>query len=225
MRVLAFSGGKDSMACLHLFRETLDCAIYVDTGKAYPETWDMVRYAESLIPVIIVRTDQDAQNRRDGLPADIVPINWTRLGQSVTKPRPTMIQSYLACCFENIAYPLLAKSKEIGATEIVYGQRNDENHRATSRDGDVVEGMVRLHPIEHWTEKMVLEYLSAMMDVPKHYAIKHSSLDCYDCTAYRQDSQDRLDFTRINYPDLYQNYAHRRAQLTQSLAEALQEDE
>ncbi|HEU4854387.1 MAG TPA: phosphoadenosine phosphosulfate reductase family protein [Nitrosospira sp.] len=225
MRVLAFSGGKDSMACLHLFRETLDCAIYVDTGKAYPETEDMVRYAGSIIPVITVQTDQESQNQREGLPSDIVPINWTRLGQSMTSPKPVMIQSYLACCFENIAYPLLTKAREIGATEIVYGQRNDENHRATSRDGDVVEGMVRLHPIEHWTAKMVLEYLAVMMDVPKHYAIKHSSLDCYDCTAFRQDSQDRLDLTRVNHPDLYRKYAHRRTQLNQSLAEALGEEE
>ncbi|MDE2389927.1 MAG: phosphoadenosine phosphosulfate reductase family protein, partial [Betaproteobacteria bacterium] len=50
MRVLAFSGGKDSMACLHLMRGSLDCAIYIDTGKAYPETLELVRYAGSIVP-------------------------------------------------------------------------------------------------------------------------------------------------------------------------------
>ena len=209
------------MACLHLLKATLDCAIYVDTGKSYPETQEMVRYAAGIIPVITVRTDQESQNRREGLPADVVPIDWTRLGQMVTKPKPVMIQSYLSCCFENIAYPLLAKAKEIGATEIVYGQRNDDGHRATSRNGDVIEGITRLHPIEHWTRSQVLEYLASIMEIPDHYRIKHSSLDCYDCTAYRHDSEDRISFTRRRHPDFYRSYRQRIDGVNQALTDSL----
>lgn len=221
MRVLAFSGGKDSMACLHLMKDTLACAIYVDTGKSYPETMEMVRYAETILPVIIVKTDQEAQNNREGLPADVVPIDWTRHGQLVTKPKQIMIQSYLSCCFENVSYPLFAKAKEIRATEIVYGQRDDDDHKASAQHGQVIDGITRLHPIANWSSFKVLEYLATVMEVPEHYTIKHSSLDCYDCTAYRSDSSDRIRFTRKHHPDFYDQYLQRMTRVNQALVDAL----
>jgi phosphoadenosine phosphosulfate reductase len=209
------------MACLHLLAGSLDCAIYVDTGKAYPETEVMVEHARSIVPVITVKSDQAQQNRRDGIPADVVPVNWTRLGQLHTSPKPVMIQSYIACCFENIAYPLLSKAKEIGATEIVYGQRNEDGHKSTARDGDVIEGMVRLHPIEDWTSAQVMAYLSTKINIPEHYKIKHSSLDCYDCTAFRKDSRDRVEFTRERHPEMYLEYSRRIDLLNQALLESI----
>lgn len=222
MRVLAFSGGKDSMACLHLLADSLNCAIYVNTGKAYPETLEMLRYASQLIPMVIIHSDRAKQNDREGMPADVVPIDYTRLGQLLTGQKPIMIQSYLSCCYENIAYPILKKAKEIGATEIVYGQRNDENHKSTSRNGDVVEGMKRLHPIEDWTSEQVMAYLETKMTVPAHYAIRHSSLDCYDCTAFRKDSHDRVAFTAERYPEMHAEYTERLELLNKAIASAME---
>lgn len=221
MRVLAFSGGKDSMACLHLMKDSLDCAIYVDTGKSYPETAEMVRYAAQHVLMVTVYSDRAEQNEREGMPADVVPVDWTRIGQMLTSSKPVMIQNYLSCCWENISLPLLAKAAEIGATEIVYGQRNDEGHKSTSRNGDIVQGIVRLHPIEDWTSDQVMEYLASKMDIPAHYKIKHSSLDCYDCTAYRKDSGDRVRFTKKNHPEMYREYSERIDLLNQALLSAL----
>jgi 3'-phosphoadenosine 5'-phosphosulfate sulfotransferase (PAPS reductase)/FAD synthetase len=222
MRVLAFSGGKDSMACLHLMRDSLDCAIYVDTGKSYPETQALVAYASDLVPMITVHSARDKQNQREGIPADVVPIDWTRIGQMLTTKKQTTIQSHVECCFENIAYPLLLKAKEMGATEIVYGQRNDEAHKSTARNGDIVEGIVRLQPIEDWTSDQVLAYLETKMHVPAHYSIKHSSLDCYDCTAFRKDSHDRVAFTAERYPAMHAEYMERIALLNQAIATAME---
>lgn len=221
MRVLALSGGKDSMACLHLLRDTLDCAIYVDTGKSFPETRKVIEYANTILPVFIVYTDLEGQNEREGVPADIVPINWTRFGQAMTSPKPVMIQSYVTCCYENVAYPLIMKAKELEADEIVYGQRNDEARRATSRNGDVVEGMVRLHPIEDWTRHQVLDYLATKMTVPEHFYLNHSSLDCYDCTAYDGAIEDVVSFARHRHPDFYLAYMRRKTALNQALVSAL----
>ncbi|SEO77486.1 phosphoadenosine phosphosulfate reductase family protein [Nitrosovibrio sp. Nv6] len=222
MRVLAFSGGKDSMACLHLLRGSIDLAIYVDTGKSYPETRQMVEYASKIVPVITVEISRDRQNADEGLPADVVPINWTKLGQMVTGRKPTRIQSYLGCCFQNISLPIIMKAKEIGANEIVYGQRADEGHKSTSRNGDITEGIVRLQPIEDWTSQQVLDYLATKMEVPAHYSIKHSSLDCYDCTAYRKESTDRVEFTRTKYPKMYAEYTERLNLLNAALAESME---
>lgn len=220
MRVLAFSGGKDSMACLHLCKESIDYAIYVNTGKAYPETLDMVAYAEKIVPVIVVHTDQDSQNWLEGIPSDVVPIDWTRIGQQIGGKKPATIQSYLSCCFENISLPLFRKAQEIGATEIIYGQRNEDGHKATTRNGDVIEGLTRLHPIESWTSDQVLAYLRTVMSVPPHYYFKHSSLDCYDCTAFRKDTQDRVEFTKDKYPEFHRQYQARMELVKQSLEES-----
>ncbi len=221
MKALAFSGGKDSMACLHLCREELACAIYVDSGFTYPETREMVNYAAGLVPLYVVQSDRVGQNTAHGIPADLVPIEWTELGELTTSPKPYRIQSYLQCCFENLARPLLAKAKQLGVTELVYGQRNDERHRGTAKHGDLVDGLTRLHPIESWTRQQVMEYLATKMTIPAHYALNHSSLDCYDCTAFSKESTDRIEWTKKRYPEFYAAYAVRNTAVLHAIQEAL----
>jgi 3'-phosphoadenosine 5'-phosphosulfate sulfotransferase (PAPS reductase)/FAD synthetase len=212
------------MACLFLLRDTIDCALFVDTGKTYPETQAMVEFASTIVPVQIVETDRDAQNAREGIPSDIVPVNWTRLGQQMTGPKPVMVQNYQICCFENIALPIVNAAKALKADEIVYGQRDNEVHRSTSKDGDRVEGMIRLHPIEGWTSDQVLRYLETKMKVPPHfYIINHSSLDCYDCTAYVPETKDLKVYTQAIYPEFYKQYLERKELLDVALTEALRE--
>ncbi len=215
MKALAFSGGKDSMAVLHLMRGELDCAIYVDSGYTYPETQKLVEYASTMIPMHIVRVDRD-----DAIPSDIVPVDWTLEGQAVTSEKPYTIMSYLDCCWQHIALPLMKKAQELGVTELYNGQRNDEGHRSTSQDGAKVFGIVRRQPIENWTEEEVIRYLGTKMEVPSHYAIKHSSLDCFDCTAYRKDSKDRVEWMANTHPILFKKYLKRSMQLESALAAA-----
>lgn len=221
---LAFSGGKDSWACLWLNADRLDeiDVVWVNTGKNYPELLATIVRARSMCPHFHeVRTDRDAQNALEGLPADVVPINWTRWGHQVTGTKPAMVQSYLGCCYENISGPLHAKAKELGLTEIIRGQRNDEGHKSSGRDGDVHEGITIRQPIEHWTAQQVMEYLRTKMDIPAHFALKHSSMDCYDCTAYRAESGDRIEFMRNKHPALYEAYATRTTALNNALQESL----
>lgn len=208
------------MACLYLLAHTIKCAIYVDTGKSYPETQEMIKRAAGIVPVFTVHSDRVGQNARQGIPSDVVPVDWTPDGQLVTSPKPAMIQSYLGCCFDNIALPFISKSLELGATEVVYGQRNEESHKSVARDGDSVAGMKRLHPIENWTNEQVMTFLATRMEIPAHYSIRHSSLDCYDCTAYRGESHDRVAYTKANHPEMYKEYGDRLELLNQSLIAA-----
>ena len=209
------------MACLHLMAGSLDCAIYVDTGYAYPETQRMVEYAAARVPMFVVKSDRAGQNEREGVPAEIVPVDWTPLGQMLTGAKPVKVQPYTACCFENIVSPLMRRAKELRVTELVCGQRNDEPYKSPSRDGAVVDGIKRLHPIENWTTETVLSYLATKMDVPAHYTMKHSSLDCYDCTAFRRDSADRVEWMRTAHPQFMQAYTARRDALATALHGAL----
>jgi len=210
------------MACLFLMRDTLDCAIYVDTGYAYPETLAMVDIAREMLPVHVVKSDRAGQNEREGIPADVVPIDWTRFGQSVSSVKPSRIQGYLGCCSENVSGPLMRAALDMGVTELVYGERFDESHKSTATDGDVVCGIKRLHPIESWSAAEVMAYLATKMDVPAHFSIKHSSLDCYDCTAYRSESKDRIEWMRVKYPDFYAQYSARNDALTGALKQAME---
>ena len=209
-QVLALSGGKDSMACLFLMKEELDCAIYVDTGYAYPETHAMIDLAETLIPVHRVRVDRDADFAMHGLPADVVPVEWTVTGQAIAGPKPYLIQASLQCCFDNLSRPLLNKAKDLGATHIVYGQRNEETHKSPARNGTIFEEMTRVHPIEGWSREDVLLFLKKHIDVPNHYYLTRSSLDCYDCPAYYGVSQDLHRWTKEHHPDYYAAYAVKR---------------
>ena len=209
-KFLALSGGKDSMACLFLTKDELDGAIYIDTGYAYPETHVMIDLAETLIPVHRVRVDRDAYVATYGLPADVVPVEWTVAGQAITGQKSYLIHPSLQCCFDNLARPLLNKAKELGATHIVYGQRNEETHKSPARNGTVVEGMTRVHPIEEWSREDVILFLKQHMEVPNHYYLTRSSLDCYDCPAYHSVSQDLHRWTKEHHPDYYAAYAVKR---------------
>lgn len=209
------------MACLFLKRDELDCAIYVSTGYSYPETRAIIDYAATLLPVHIVEQNRDEQFAAWGIPSDVVPVEWTREGQSMTSPKPVMVQSSFQCCFSNIAQPLFQKTAELGATHLVCGQRTAEGHRAPVQHGAVVNGIIREHPIESWTDRQVLDFLAQHMDIPEHFHFQHSSLDCYDCPAYRRQSIDRLVWTAKAHPDYYRGYIEHTQRIDHALQEAL----
>jgi phosphoadenosine phosphosulfate reductase len=217
---LAFSGGKDSLACWYLYSSQNPIVLWVNTGKTYPETYDIVdEVRRNCANFVEVRTDQQAQNDREGLPSDIVPINHTRFGMECTGTKPVAVQSYLGCCVENIARPLINAAKAHGITQLIRGQRNSESHKSPAKNGDVVEGITFLHPIETWTDDQVFALIRAhRSELPEHFSIKHSSLDCYDCTAYVEHSQDRVDWMKGKYPHLYAQYAGRMSALRSTVA-------
>lgn len=221
---LAFSGGKDSWACLFLMKDKLReiTVFWVDTGKNYPETVELISKAEALCPNFVsVRTEQGLQNLANGLPSDVVPVNWTTLGQIYTGRKAVKIQSYLECCYANISAPLNQAVKEHGITHLISGQRNSEGHKSPIRDGMEVDGVTHVHPIETWTELEIMSFLSTHMEIPAHFSLKHSSLDCYDCTAYKKDSQDRINWMEREHPVLFQAYLSRKEKLDTAISEAL----
>jgi phosphoadenosine phosphosulfate reductase len=204
---LAFSGGKDSLACWYLYKDQNPIVFWANTGKAYPETVDLVnKIKNEAVEFIEVVSDQKGQIAAFGLPSDIVPVDNTFDGMQLTGKKPVMVQSYLNCCYENKAKPLMEAAKKRGITQMIRGQRLDESHKSTAKHGSIVDGIMFIQPIETWSKEQVFAFLRTQGELPEHYAIEHSSLDCYDCTAYLNHSADRVAYTKEKHPKLYEEY-------------------
>lgn len=224
---LAFSGGKDSLATLFLNRHRLaeTVVLWVNTGKNYPEVMNTIGVIRAMCPHFTeIISDREGQNAHWGIPSDIVPTDWTRAGHDICGKKPVMVQPYLNCCIENIGLVLLRFCVQNGITELITGQRNADSRKSTTRDGDVLEGVTYRQPIAGWSDDQVLLYVGQFLDpLPEHLTLKHSSMDCYDCTAYRADSADRIALMRSRHPTLYAEYAIRKTALDGAISEALKE--
>ncbi len=217
---LAFSGGKDSLACLFLNKHRAHeiTAIWINTGKNYPETLEMVEIAKKMCGAFIeVRSDQESQNYIEGLPSDIVPVNLTRFASIFNGNQKQHVQSFLACCFENIGRRIHEAAIAHGITHLIRGQRIDEKFKSPARDGMIVDGIVYVQPIENWTSEQVYKFLEKHMELPEHLFLNHSSLDCYDCTAYVKDSADRIEYTKKYHPVFFQAYENRMNKLKSAI--------
>jgi len=215
---LAFSGGKDSLACWYLAREFDPFVIWVSAGKDYPETRTVIeRIRAQTDKFIEINTNQAAQNARCGLPSEVVPVDHTDLGMVVTGHKPVMVQSYLQCCWENLNLPLVQAIKTLGIEYLIRGQRIDEDHKSPARNGTAQDGITFIQPIETWSRDDVMEFLTERGDVPEHFVLDHSSMDCYDCTAFLAHSADRMNWSRTRHPELHRQHMIRLQQLRDAL--------
>ncbi|MBI3715658.1 MAG: phosphoadenosine phosphosulfate reductase family protein [Betaproteobacteria bacterium] len=214
MQALWFSGGKDSLACLYLLKEQwADLAVlWANTGKNFPEVLETIEKVRTLVPHFVeIATDRDAQNDLHGLPSQLVAIRATRYGAFATgKLARVLVQPYLDCCGMNISVPLFGWCKANGVNTIYRGQRADEDHKSPAAGGTEVEGIRFLHPLENWTAEQVRSYLVDQMEVlPGHLQFEHSSMDCYDCTAYLEKTGDIRAYMKEKHPQLYGAFKRR----------------
>lgn len=193
---LQFSGGKDSLACLYLYKQEWDDILvcWVNTGAAYPDVIEyMAAWKERLPHFVEIRSNQPESIRRNGFPSDVVPLRYTTLGHSQSRvPESLKIQSYFQCCSDNLWLPMALKMKELGVTQIIRGERADETRRGGARNGAIIDGIEYLLPLEDWSEADVFHYLKEVgAELPPYYAIERTSRDCWNCTAYRDESIER----------------------------------
>lgn len=223
---LAFSGGKDSLACWFICRDEGPFVIWVNTGKAYPETLRIVNLVKGqCLPgqFIEVKTDQENQNIQRGIPSEIIPIDCTEDGMLKTGiVGDIKVQSYLDCCLSNISIPLHTAAKRLKVKYLIRGQRLEDVRKSTARDGTEVDGLIYKQPIENWSKTKVMDFLSERMDIPEHFRLEHSSLDCYDCTAYLSESQDRVQWTKERYPEFHKKFVIRLKQLKSAISPSMQ---
>jgi phosphoadenosine phosphosulfate reductase len=195
---LQFSGGKDSRAVLHMFREQLNdiLVVWADTGASYPAVRKHMEELRSKVPHFLIVTGKQPENiKKYGYPSDVVPINYTPLGkQWVKKSHDFKIQSAFDCCAMNMWHPLNDAMKLLGIKTVIRGQRRDEQYTAKITDGHVdTQGITYRLPIENWTVEQVFEYLKTnSVEVPDYYSTEATSHDCWNCTAYLGSYEKRI---------------------------------
>lgn len=194
--VVGFSGGKDSVALMHLlhpFKDRLEF-VWANPGASLPH---MEAFVQKL-GVRELRSDQSAQFSRAGLPARLVPIFNTPDGlHSKLEPRyRLMLSDWVSCCKALRAAPVLDYMKREGVTLLLHGQREEDGVSLPNYSSEVET----LGPLWDWTDLEVWGYLASnRLEIPEQYAQGYSdSLECWNCTA--QIDPERFAYLATHYP-------------------------
>jgi len=209
-----FSGGKDSLAVLHLMRDRFDSDTTVyfgDTGIVYPH---IARFVAATCAALGLRlkvvkpaVSALAFHAKQGLPADIVPVERSAEMQPyLPSRREPLLQSGLSCCSALLWRPLQEALQADGVRVVYRGSKKCDGQVGVA-DGFVhAHGITYHSPLWDWSEKDVFDYLKQVgIELPAHYAEVNSSFDCYACTAWLNHTgvADRLKWTKDHYPDLW----------------------
>ena len=195
---LLFSGGKDSLACLHMYRHRWKdmYVVWANTGAIYPEMQAYMDNWKEILPNFIeVKTDQPSQIYRNGWPVDVLPVNNTSLGREISGSDAPLMQAYTSCCAENIWFPLHEATLKLGVTKVIKGQRVEDEYKSVARNGTKFAGLTYIMPIEDWTTEEVFEYLKSVgADLaPGYNDGEKTGRDCWDCTAFLGDNKRRIE--------------------------------
>ena len=211
-RALAFSGGKDSLACVYLLADRLpDLTVYhVDTGDFLPETRAVVQGIERVAPRFVrIETDAAAWMAENGMPSDLLPFASHAVGRMVGQERVKLSARY-DCCFANVMWPLYERIKADGNTLLIRGTKRCDEARFPAYSGDVIDGVEVFHPIEDWSDEDVWEYLQSVGAKPSlAYERVRRSMDCARCPAWW--SEGRGAYLKQHHPQMFADYQGRLA--------------
>ena len=219
---LAFSGGKDSLACVYLFKDHWDriCIYHIDTGDELPEMADAVSAVEAMVPHFVrVQTNVTGWIAANGIPSDIVPHSAHHLAQIMGEGTTRLAARY-DCCHANRAGPLFARIVADGNTMMISGIRQDDMKRMASHDGDLLDGIECYFPLETWSTADVLAYLAQVgAPLPAFYPQLAHGVDCAGCSAWW--SEERGAWLRRMHPEIHQRYQARLQLIADEISEPL----
>ena len=206
---MQFSGGKDSLAVLHLMRGKFDTDTTVyfgDTGIAYPHMVEFIQRTcaelglslKLVAPPVPIGQFHAAR----GLPSDIVPIEATMDMQAYLRaPRGTLLQSGLTCCSAMLWRPLQEAMVADGIKTVYRGSKKCDGHVGVG-DGFVdSNGIVYRSPIWDWSDAEVFSYLKDEgVELPRHYAAVNGSFDCFTRSSRQPQRHSRAMWARPTRP-------------------------
>ncbi len=201
--VLAFSGGKESIALAHMllpWRERVTL-IWVDTGMMAPHMRDFVRgYRDQGWTLEEIPSPNLLEHwQAVGIPAEVFPqANVT--GQAL--PR---LQPWAACCRSLRQEPMNAYLREqSGSVAYINGQRRDDLGGATvvGLASQLPASVEVIQPLADWAEPDVFAYIERHgLTLPPQYAQGYAdSIECIACPAPMK--AERMRYLVQHYPDV-----------------------
>jgi len=207
---LAWSGGKDSTAVLHMLRHELHRIIvyHCDTGDLLPEMREHIAMFEDAIPNFVrVQTNVAAWNIEHGLPTDLMPHSQDRVGRMMGEHKILLTSRY-DCCVANLMDPLWQRVKADGNTLLIRGTKSVDMKRLPMQSGDVQEGIELYYPLQEWSHADVFAYLREHgIPLPRLYQHVTNAPECARCTAWWREG--RGAYLAQYYPDLARDYQAR----------------
>lgn len=203
MKVLQFSGGKDSLAVLLLLKEQLPeiTVMWADAGDSFPETRAQMEKIRAMCPNFIEVAGNQPQVIQDfGYPVDVLPARNYLPIMNIVQADRIKLQGFFECCYKSFLNPMHEKTLEIGATVIIRGQKNADPQKSPVRSGDVIDGVEYWFPIQDWTDDDVYAFVKDSGLLPEHYAEANTSMDCMHCTAYLEENQWKLPYLKKYHP-------------------------
>ena len=219
---LAYSGGKDSTACVYLLREHLDAITlyHVDTGDLLPEMRAAVSRVEAFAPHFVrIETHVLDWIDRFGLPSDLLPYSAHPVGRLMGEPGGNLVARY-DCCYTNLMWPLFKRVADDGNTLLIRGTKRVDMPKLPMKSGDVADNVELYYPLEEWTNDEVFAYLRDQgVEVPRVYEHVTNSPECARCTAWLGEGRAR--YLKKYYPELFAEYDDRLQHVINAIAPSL----
>ena len=158
---LQFSGGKDSLALVHLLRPYWDrLTIYhVDTGDLLPEVAEIVAEVAAMVPRFVkIETNAAGWQARFGMPSDLVPSSCTPLGVKIGMSDLRIVDRFECCAF-NIMVPMHEAALKDGCTLVIRGTKRADMKSLPHENGPTGLGYDLWLPLLDWSHEDVFAYL------------------------------------------------------------------
>lgn len=214
---LHFSGGKDSLALIHLLRPHWDrlTVYHLDTGDLLPEVQEIVDGVEALMPSFVrIETDSASWCARHGLPSDLMPTSSTLIGRMIDPDRPLLVDRY-TCCAANLWAPMHNRMVADGITLVIRGTKAIDLKRLPHGNGDAGAYEIWL-PLLDWSHDDVFAYLRDIgAPLCQVYESAVNAPECATCPAWW--SEGRAKYLRKYHPDLFATYRAKLAAVTAEL--------
>jgi phosphoadenosine phosphosulfate reductase len=214
---LHFSGGKDSLALVHLLRPHWHrlTLYHVDTGDLLPEVREIVDMVEAMVPDFRrIETDARAWTEAVGLPSDLVPTTSTPMGLSIGASKRRIVDRF-DCCAVNLMVPMHHCMIEDGVPLVIRGTKRVDLARLPHEGGQSGMGYELWLPLLDWSHEDVFTYLRRVgAPICRVYEHKVNAPECATCPAWW--SEGRAEYLKKHHPDLFEVY---RAKLAAVAAE------
>ena len=204
---LQFSGGKDSLALVHLLRPHWDrlTLYHVDTGDLLPEVVEIVDQIEALVPRFVrIETRATDWQQQFGLPSDLVPSSCTPLGVKIGMSDRRIVDRFECCAF-NIMVPMHDAAVRDGCTLVIRGTKRADMKRLPHENGPTGLGYDLWLPLLEWSDAEVFAYLREVgAPICRVYENGVQSPECATCPAWW--SEGRAAYLAKHHPVLSAAY-------------------